>query len=59
MRRRGGADETGAVMERVKTVMIAFRVPRELREAVNAKAAERGESVSEVVRRALTRYVRR
>lgn len=34
------------------------RVPDELWAAVTAKAAERGESVADVVRRALARYIR-
>lgn len=37
----------------------AIRVPDGLWHAAQAKAAERGETVSEVVRRALERYVRR
>ncbi len=36
----------------------AIRVEDELWKAAQAKAAERGETVSDVVRRALERYVR-
>lgn len=42
-----------------KTPIKCFRIPAELYEAAQAKAAERGESVSEVVRKALDRYVKR
>jgi predicted HicB family RNase H-like nuclease len=37
----------------------AVRVPGELWDAAKAKAAERGETVSDVIRRALERYVKR
>lgn len=37
----------------------AVRVEDELWEAAKAKAAERGESVSDVIRKALERYVKR
>jgi predicted HicB family RNase H-like nuclease len=42
-----------------KTPLKSFRIPAELYAAAQAKAAERGESVSEVVRKALERYVKR
>jgi predicted HicB family RNase H-like nuclease len=42
-----------------KTPIKCFRIPVDLYEAAQAKAAERGESVSEVVRKALERYVKR
>lgn len=42
-----------------KTPIKCFRIPDDLYRAAQAKAAERGESVSEVVRRALERYVKR
>lgn len=42
-----------------KTPLKSFRIPEALYAAAQAKAAERGESVSEVVRRALERYVKR
>jgi hypothetical protein len=37
----------------------AIRIPDDLWRAALAKAAERGDTVSEVVRKALERYVRR
>ena len=37
----------------------AVRVERELWDAAKAKAEERGETVSDVIRRALERYVKR
>lgn len=40
-------------------VNISFRVPRELRDAAQVKAADRQENVSDVLRAALERYVRR
>ena len=46
-------------MAREPMVALTLRVPRDLRDAANAKADERGETVSEVVRRALARYVRK
>lgn len=46
-------------MNRKPMVMVSHRVPRELRDAAKAKAAERGEVLSEVVRKALERYVSR
>lgn len=48
-----------AVPNQPKTPIKCFRIPEELYAAAQAKAAERGESVSEVVRKALERYVRR
>jgi hypothetical protein len=39
-------------------VNISFRVPRALRDAATAKAEERQENVSDVLRAALERYVR-
>ena len=42
-----------------KTPLKSFRIPEALYAAAQAKAAERGESVSEVVRKALERYVKR
>lgn len=39
-------------------VNISFRVPRTLRDAARAKAEERQENVSDVLREALERYVR-
>lgn len=42
-----------------KTPLKSFRIPEDLYRAAQQKAAEKGESVSDVVRRALERYVRR
>jgi predicted HicB family RNase H-like nuclease len=41
-----------------RTPLRSFRIPDALYEAAQAKAAEKGESVSDVVRRALERYVK-
>lgn len=40
-------------------VNISFRVRRELRDAAQAKADEREENVSDVLREALERYVKK
>lgn len=42
-----------------KTKVRSIRIPDELWEAATAKAESRGETVSEVIRRALERYVKR
>lgn len=42
-----------------KTPLRSFRIPDEVYRAAQAKAAAKGESVSDVVRRALERYVKR
>ena len=42
-----------------KTPQRAIRIPDELWEAALAKAEANGESVSDVVRRALERYIKR
>jgi predicted HicB family RNase H-like nuclease len=42
-----------------KTPLKSFRIPEDLYRAAQVKAAERGESVSDVVRAALERYVKR
>lgn len=42
-----------------KTPLRNLRVPDDLWDAAQAIAAERGESVSDVLRAALTRYVKR
>lgn len=42
-----------------KTPLRSFRIPTELYQAAQAKAAAKGESVSDVVRKALERYVKR
>jgi plasmid stability protein len=41
-----------------KTPLRAIRVPDDLWRAAQAKAAEHGESVSEVIRKCLRRYAR-
>lgn len=46
-------------MTREPMVMLAFRIPRGLRDAANTKAADRDEYLSDVIRRALERYVAR
>lgn len=40
-------------------VNVSFRVPRALRDAAREKAHERQENVSDVLRAALERYVKR
>lgn len=47
------------VPNKPKTPLRSFRIPDETYEAAQRKAAEKGESVSDVVRRALERYVKR
>ena len=47
------------MMAREPMVMVAYRVPRDLRDASKVKADERGEYLSEVIRKALERYVAR
>ena len=42
-----------------KTPQRTVRIPTDLWEAAKAKAAERGENLSDVIRRALVRYVGR
>lgn len=42
-----------------KTPLKSFRIPDDLYRAAQAKAAEQGESLSDVVRAALARYVKR
>jgi predicted HicB family RNase H-like nuclease len=42
-----------------KTPLKSFRIPEDLYRAAQAKAAEKGESLSQVVRRSLERYVKR
>ena len=52
-------DTIGRVPNAPKTPLKSFRIPEDLYAAAQTKAAERGESVSEVVRKALERYVKR
>lgn len=42
-----------------KTPLRAFRIPDDLYRAAQAKAEERGETLSAVIRQALIRYVKR
>lgn len=42
-----------------KTPLRSFRIPDDTYEAAQRKAAARGETVSDVVRRALERYAKR
>lgn len=42
-----------------RTPVRSIRVPEQLWRAAKARAAERGESITEVIVRALERYVRR
>lgn len=41
-----------------KTPMLAIRVPRDLQDAVKARAQERGETVTDALIRAMRRYVK-
>lgn len=43
--------------DKPKTVSMTIRLPADLRDRVNARAVERGDLVSQVVRDALRRYV--
>jgi len=47
------------VPNKPKTPLRSFRIPDEVYKAAQAKAEEKGESVSDVVRRALERYAKR
>jgi hypothetical protein len=53
---------TPATLTRVpnapKTPLRSFRIPDELYEAAQATAAEKGETVSDVIRKALEKYVK-
>lgn len=42
-----------------KTPMKSFRIPEDVYRAAQVKAAERGETLTDVVRRALERYAKR
>jgi hypothetical protein len=48
---------TDRVPNQPKTPMRGFRIPTDLYEAAQAKAASEGRTVSDVVRRALSLYV--
>lgn len=49
----------GRVPNQPKTPLRTFRIPEDVYRAAQAKAAAKGESVSDVVRRALARYAKR
>lgn len=49
----------GAVPNKPKTPVKGFRIPQDLYEAAQKVAAEREETLTDVVRRALERYVKR
>lgn len=51
-------DSVRSVPNKPKTPLRSFRIPDEVYRAAQDKAAARGESVSDVVRRALERYAR-
>lgn len=51
--------QTGSVPNQPRTPMRAVRVPDELWLKAQAVAKERGETVSDVIRDALTTYVKR
>jgi predicted HicB family RNase H-like nuclease len=59
MPRPGGPGTLARVPNAPKTPIKCFRIPADLYAAAQVKAAERGESVSDVVRAALERYVKR
>ena len=48
----------GRVPNQPKTPLRSVRIPDDLWQAAQTRAAERGESVSDVIRRALERYIR-
>lgn len=61
-RRSNRPEEGGAALSPGNpnhTPLKSFRIPAALYEAAQAKAEERGETVTDVVRRALERYVKR
>lgn len=47
------------VPNKPKTPLRSFRIPDSVYRAAQAKAAEKGETLTDVVRRALERYVKR
>lgn len=56
--RNAARQATMDTMPNAKMPLRAIRVPDELWRAAQSKAAEKGESVSDVLRRALERYVK-
>lgn len=51
------AESIGIVPNQPKTPMLSVRIPTPLRESVKAEAKQRGETVTDVVRRAFELYV--
>lgn len=51
--------DTGAVMKPTHTKPRSVRIPDELWQAAKVKADQRGETVTDVIVRALERYVKR
>ena len=51
------AESIGTVPNQPKTPMLSVRIPTTLRESVKAEAKRRGETVTDVVRRAFELYV--
>ncbi len=47
------------VPNKPKTPLGSFRIPDSVNDAAKARAAEKGETMTDVVRRALERYVKR
>lgn len=54
----GGRATLAGVPKETHTPLKSFRVSQELWDAAQVKAAEKGETVSDVLRRALERYVK-
>jgi predicted HicB family RNase H-like nuclease len=52
-----GLCENAGMPNQPKTPITGVRIPLDLKAAAQAKAAERGESLSDVVRRGLVEYV--
>ena len=50
--------KVGRVPNQPKTPLRSFRIPTDLYERAQARAAERGETLSQAVRKFLERYVR-
>lgn len=53
------ADTIGVVPNKPKTPVSAFRIPKDLKAAAQAKAKERGEDLTAVVIRGLETYVKK
>ena len=52
-------DTVQSVPNKPKTPMKSFRIPEDIYRAAQAKAAEKGETLTDVVRKALERYAKR